>query len=71
MPGTTVSVLPWGDQLRHVTLTGLAYPLEDATLTNNFPLGVSNHFTGKAATIQVKDGSLLAMWDRKNGLPRR
>lgn len=43
--GTTVSVLPLGNELRHVTLTGLYYPLEDATLTNDFPLGVSNKIT--------------------------
>ena len=56
---------------RGVTIRGLHYELEDGTLTPGFPLGVSNHFTGKAAAITVKDGSLLAMWDRKNGLPIR
>ena len=61
MPGTTVSVLPWGDQLRHVTLTGLAYPLEDATLTNNFPLGVSNVIPQDAPcpTIQIGEGTAI------------
>ena len=68
MPGTTVSVLPWGDQLRHVTLTGLTYSLEDATLTNDFPLGVSNHFMGTEATVTVKDGTLLLFYPRKAGI---
>jgi thiamine pyrophosphokinase len=54
-----------------VTLTGLKYPLTDGTLTSSFPLGVSNHFTGQAAAVTVKNGSLLCMWDRKNGLPDR
>ena len=66
-----LSVFCLGPDAHGVTLEGLYYPLKDGTLTSGFPLGVSNHFTGKAATVQVKDGSVLAMWDRKNGLPRR
>ena len=65
----TVSVFCMGPDARGVTLRGLYYPLEDGTLTAGFPLGVSNHFTGEAAEISVKDGSLLVMWDRKNGFP--
>ena len=64
-----LSLFCLGADARGVTIRGLHYELEDGTLTPGFPLGVSNHFTGKAATIEVKDGSLLAMWDRKNGLP--
>ena len=45
--------------------------LENGTLTSGFPLGVSNHFTGTAARITVAKGSLLVIWDRKNGLPNR
>ena len=60
-----------GPDAHGVTIEGLHYPLTDGTLTPGFPLGVSNHFTGRAATITVKDGSVLAMWDRKNGFPER
>ena len=60
-----------GHDAQGVTIEGLHYPLTDGTLTPGFPLGVSNHFTGRAATITVKDGSVLAMWDRKNGFPER
>lgn len=67
----TVSVFCLGRDARGVTLEGLYYPLENGTLTAGFPLGVSNHFTGKSAAISVKDGSLLVLWDRKNGLPER
>jgi len=65
----TISVFCLGPDARGVTLTGLFYPLENGTLTPGFPLGVSNHFTGKEAIITVKDGSLLILWNRKNGLP--
>ena len=60
-----------GPDARGVTLEGLYYPLQDATLTSGFPLGVSNHFTGEEARITVKNGSLLVLWDRKNGFPER
>ena len=65
----TVSVFCMGKDASGVTLKGLYYPLENGTLTAGFPLGVSNHFTGKAAEISVKDGSLLVIWDGKNGFP--
>ena len=65
------SIFCLGPDARGVTIEGLHYPLTDGTLTPGFPLGVSNHFTGKKARITVKDGSLLAMWDRSNGFPER
>ena len=52
-----------------VTIRGLYYEVQDVTLTSSFPLGVSNHFTGKAASVTVRDGSLLALWERKAGFP--
>lgn len=67
----TVSVFCLGRDARGVTLEGLYYPLEQGTLTAGFPLGVSNHFTGAEATVSVADGSLLVLWDRKNGFPTR
>ncbi len=64
-----LSVFCMGADARGVTLTGLQYPLENATLTAGFPLGVSNHFTGTPATVSVADGSLLLLYDRRNGFP--
>ncbi len=66
-----VSVFCLGPDAAGVTLTGLKYPLANGTLTPGFPLGVSNHFTGQNARISVADGSLLVLYDRKNGLPQR
>lgn len=63
----TVSVFCIGADAHGVTLRGLYYPLENGTLTAGFPLGVSNHFTGESAEISVEEGSLLVIWDRKNG----
>ena len=66
-----LSVFCLGPDAQGVTLEGLYYPLKQGTLTSGFPLGVSNHFTGQEAAITVQSGSLLAMWDRKNGFPTR
>ena len=67
----TVSVFCLGADARGVDIEGLYYPLKDGCLTAGFPLGVSNHFTGREAVIRVRQGSLLVLWDRKNGFPER
>lgn len=66
-----VSVFCMGQDAKGVTLRGLHYTMENGTLTAGFPLGVSNHFIGQASEISVEDGSLLVLFDRKNGLPQR
>ena len=65
-----LSLFCLGPDATGITLEGLQYPLTDGTLTSGFPLGVSNHFMGKIARVTVKNGSILAIWDRKNGLPQ-
>ena len=67
----TISVFCMGPDAVGVTEKGLFYGLENGTLTSGFPLGVSNHFTGEAAEISVKNGSLLVLWERKCGFPER
>ena len=65
----TVSVFCLGEDARGVTLEGLAYSLENGILTANYPLGVSNHFTGAPARITVAEGSLIVFYDATTGLP--
>ncbi|MCI8303808.1 MAG: thiamine diphosphokinase [Lawsonibacter sp.] len=48
-----------------VNLTGLKYPLENYTLTGDFPLGVSNQFLEEEAHVSVKRGSLILVWEDK------
>ncbi len=57
-----VSVFAYGDQATGVYERGLQYPLTNATLTDDFPLGVSNAFTGSPAEITVGQGRLLVLW---------
>lgn len=68
--GTTgdVSVFCLGPDAEGVDLEGVYYTLRGGTLTSGFPLGVSNHFTGSAASVSVQHGSLLVLWDRSAGL---
>ena len=42
-----------------VTIRGMKYPLEDAVVTDDFPIGISNEFIGEASEITVKKGTLL------------
>ena len=58
-----VSVFCLGEPAWGVTIRGLQYELEDATLESGFPLGVSNHFVGKDASISVEHGTLIVMYD--------
>ena len=58
----TVSVFSSGSTARGVTLRGLLYEITDAELTCAMPLGVSNSFTGAAATVRVTDGTVYVLW---------
>ena len=61
-----ISVFCGGDMARGVYLRGLKYPLTDAVLTCDVPLGVSNEFCGKPATVEVKDGVIVVTWQAEN-----
>lgn len=54
-----VSVFSHSEKSTGVYLRNLKYELNDATLANSFPLGVSNEFIGKESGISVKNGTLL------------
>lgn len=51
-----------GDRAEGVDETGFQYPLENATLTPEFPLGVSNHILEDTATVTVRRGTLAVGW---------
>ena len=55
-----ISVFSLSEISRGVTIKGLMYNLEGGTLTNDFPLGVSNEFIiDEEAEITVEEGTLL------------
>lgn len=53
------SVFCLGADAEGVTIENAKYPLTDAVLTADFPLGVSNHFIGQAVRVAVRRGCLL------------
>jgi len=57
-----ISVFCIGSSAAGVCLAGLKYPLSEAVLKCDDPLGVSNEFTGAAATLTVRSGTLIIMW---------
>lgn len=60
--GGYISVFSLSEKSEGVTIEGLKYELKDGELTNAFPLGVSNEFTGQPARMSVRNGSLLVIW---------
>jgi len=65
--GNTISIFSAGGKAEGVTLRGLKYSLDKATLSSDFPLGVSNEFTDADAKVSVDNGTLIIMWDGKPG----
>jgi len=65
------SVFCMGQDAEGVNIKGGKYEAENVTLSAGFPLGVSNHFEGREVTVSVARGSLLILWDTKNGFPSR
>ena len=57
-----ISIFALGASADGVWLRGLKYELENARLSADFPLGVSNEFTGQNVYIQVERGILLIVY---------
>ena len=53
------------EECKNVNINGLYYELENGCLSPDFPLGVSNKFNNKEATISVEEGKLLIIWERQ------
>lgn len=49
------------EESRGVSIKGMKYELENAVITNAFPIGISNEFIDKEATISVEEGCLVCM----------
>lgn len=59
-----VSVFSLSEESNGVDIQNLSYGVSNATLTNNVPLGVSNEFVGKEATVSVKNGILMIIEEK-------
>lgn len=52
-----------GDRAEGIDEVGFQYSLQDASLTPEFPLGVSNHIMEDTATVTVRKGALIVGWE--------
>lgn len=59
--GNLCSIFSLSDESHNVTIQGLEYEVEGITLTNGFPLGISNTFTGKKSFVSVQKGTLAVL----------
>lgn len=57
-----ISVFSHSDNCTGVSIKGLKYELDGASLSNNFALGVSNEFIGKNSVISVDNGTLVIIY---------
>ena len=58
-----LSVFCLGAPASGIDEAGVQYPLSRASLTAEFPLGVSNHIIAPKARITVRQGALLVGWE--------
>ncbi len=56
-----LSIFALGKSAKGVTIKGMKYELNQDTLTNDFPIGISNEFSGKEALVRVEDGELVGI----------
>lgn len=56
-----LSLFSLGDRAEGVTIRNMKYLLDRATVTNAFPVGVSNEFIGAAGSVTVEKGTLLVI----------
>ena len=59
-----LSVFPLEGKLTGMGISGAFYPLADATLTADYPLGVSNEFTADVAHLSCTGGSGVVVLTR-------
>lgn len=60
-----ISVFSYSKISEGVCLEGLMYPLNNAVLSNTYPLGVSNEFTGKESKVSVERGTLIVVFQKE------
>lgn len=58
-----ISLFALSGTAKGVSIDGLLYPLENAVISPDFPIGVSNEFIGKESRISVEDGVLTVIFE--------
>ena len=66
MPDKYFSLFSMGNKAEGVSIKGAKYPLENYTITNFYPIGISNEFIGENVDISVSEGQLLLVITEKD-----
>lgn len=56
-----LSLFSLGKEAKGVNISNMKYPVKDFTMTNDYPVGISNEFIGEEAVISVEEGELVCM----------
>ncbi|MDE5891519.1 MAG: thiamine diphosphokinase [Acetatifactor sp.] len=56
-----LSLFSLGEKAQGVNIRGMKWELRDYDITNDFPIGISNEFTGHEAYVSVRQGQLLGI----------
>lgn len=62
----TISFFATEKEVCGVNINGLKYGLKNGTLSNSFPLAISNSFIGKNSSVYAEKGVLLAVFLAEN-----
>ena len=62
--GFSLSLLSFSEKVSGLTIKGTKYRLENGTISNSFPIGISNAITDESAEISFESGELLVIQSR-------
>jgi len=65
MDNYSLSIFALSDEVTDLSIHGTKYEVEHATLTNSFPLGVSNYWLKDKAEINYSTGTLMVICSSK------
>lgn len=60
-----LSLFSMGEKAEGVTIRNMKYGLDSAEVKNSYPVGISNEFIGKRASVTVENGTLAVILSRK------
>ena len=63
--GGYISIFSHSEKSSGVFLKGLKYELNNAVITNTFPIGVSNEFIGIESNVTVEKGTILIIYPKE------
>jgi len=66
-----LSVFSLSDISKGVSIRSAKYELDDYTLTDSFPIGVSNEFTGSTVSVEATEGILMVVLSKKDNVYKR